>query len=201
MTNSKLIYGVGINDRSRPSGVGNGLSIATKESNLWIAMLKRCYNKKYHEKYQTYIGCSVSDNFKHYSYFYDWCHKQIGFNDDSPNQRKWHLDKDILIPDNKIYSEYVCVFVPPEINTFFTNRGLSRGRWPIGVYFHEQRSKFMAYCSVNGKDKYLGYFATPEEAHAVYKQFKENLCKETAAKWRGQVDNRVYDAMMVWGVE
>ena len=83
---------------------------------------------------------------------------------------------------------------------WITNTGLSRGRWPIGVYFHEQRSKFMAYCSVNGKDKYLGYFATPEEAHAVYKQFKENLCKELANKWRGKIDERVYNAMMVWSV-
>ena len=68
------------------------------------------------------------------------------------------------------------------------------------VCFNEQRSKFMACCSVNGKDKYLGYFATPEEAHAVYKQFKENLCKELANKWRIKIDERVYNAMMFWSV-
>ena len=192
MKDSKLICGIGINDKSRPAWIGDN---NTKQYIIWKNMIKRCYDKKCLIRRPDYIGCSVSDNFKHYSYFYDWVSEQIGF-----GFYGYSLDKDVLIQNNKIYSEDTCAFIPSEINSFFTNTSLSRGLWPIGVYFNEQRSKFMAYCSVNGKDKYLGYFATPEEAHAVYKQFKENLCKELANKWRGKIDERVYNAMMFWSV-
>jgi len=70
--------------------------------------------------------------------------------------------------------------------------------YPIGV--HLVKGKYAANCCLNGKTKYLGSFDHPQEAYAVYKQFKEKLCKELAKKWYGQIDHRVYDAMMVWTV-
>ena len=51
-----------------------------------------------------------------------------------------------------------------------------------------------------GKEQSLGRFNNYEEAHQVYKQSKEKLCKELANKWRGKIDERVYNAMMVWTV-
>lgn len=197
MKNSKLVCSVGVNDKKYPSNVGGK---STKEYDLWKNTLKRCYCPKYQAKKPTYIGCSVSDNFKHYSYFYDWCHKQIGFNKNGTGLRKWNLDKDILVPDNKMYSEDVCVFVPHEINSFFVDRGNARGEYPLGVCFNKRAGKFVARCWANGKKQHLGYFNTAEEAHATYKTLKEALCKELANKWRGQIDERVYDAMMNWVV-
>ena len=192
MTNSRLIHGFGSNNRKYPTKVDGK---PNKEYKQWLSMIRRCYDKKFHTGNPTYIDCSVSDNFLNYSYFHEWCQWQIGFGVDGI-----HLDKDILIPNNKIYSEDTCVFVPSEINLFFTARGNARGEWPIGVYFNKQEGKFRAQCTVNGKPQHLGYFSTPEEAHAVYKQFKENLCKELANKWRGKIDERVYNAMMFWSV-
>lgn len=44
---------------------------STKEHRLWISMLKRCMlGGEVQLRYPTYIGCTVSDNFCHYSYFY-----------------------------------------------------------------------------------------------------------------------------------
>lgn len=192
MKNPKLVCGGGINDKTRPTYINGKI---TKEYNLWQGMLNRCYCPKTHAKYQAYIGCGVSDNFKSYSYFYDWCQNQIGFGVDG-----WDLDKDIFGRNNKVYSEDKCVFVPKDINKFFVNSVAKRGEWPLGVYFHKNTGKYMAVCSVNGKAKNLGYFNTPEQAHAVYKQFKEALCKETAAKWYGKIDQRVYYALMVWSI-
>ena len=83
----------------------------------------------------------------------------------------------------------------------FTDRGNARGDYPVGVCFHKRAGKFVAQCTVNGKLQHLGYFNTPEEAFAVYKPFKENLCKHLALKWQSEIDTRLFKAMMNWSVK
>jgi len=195
---TKLVFGVGFNDKTRPVFV-DGKKV--KEYQLWQGVLERCFSAKYQTHYQTYKGCNVSDNFLNYSYFYDWCHKQIGFGKVDEKGRSWCLDKDLLIIGNKTYSETTCVFVPNEINSFFTDRGNDRGEHPLGVNFHKASGKFVARCNLNGKRQSLGLFDTPQEAFAVYKPFKEALCKQLASKWKDEIDTRVYEAMMKWEVD
>ena len=194
---SKLVYGVGVNDKTRTAFV-DGKNV--KEYVLWKDMLKRCFSEKYQTHRPTYIGCSVSDNFLNYSYFYDWCQEQIGFGNIDEKGCSWHLDKDLLFVGNKVYSENTCVFVPHEINSFFVDCGASRGDYPLGVDFHKQTGKFRVQCLVNGKKQYLGLFTTPEEAFTVYKPFKEALCKQLALKWQHEIDQRLFDAMTNWTV-
>ena len=52
-----------------------------------------------------------------------------------------------------------------------------------------------------GKVTYLGMFKTVEEAFQAYKQAKEAYIKEVANKWKDQIDNRVYKALMNYQVE
>ena len=113
----------------------------------------------------------------------------------------WCLDKDLLFVGNKTYSESTCVFVPQEINKFFNEYGNARGEYPLGVSFNKRDGKFVAQCAVNGKRQYLGYFNTPEEAFAVYKPFKESLCKQLALKWQSEIDERLFNTMMNWSVK
>ena len=94
-----------------------------KEYKLWQDMLTRCFSEKLQTRYPTYKGCNVSDNFLHYSFFYDWCQGQIGFGKVDDKGRYWQLDKDLLSVGNKTYSETTCVFVPKEINVFFVDSG------------------------------------------------------------------------------
>ena len=195
---SKLVWGVGVNDKTRPCWV-DGKKV--KEYKLWQDMLERCFSEKYQTRQPTYKGCNVSDNFLNYSFFYDWCHKQIGFGKVDDKGHIWQLDKDLLLIGNKIYSETTCVFVPQEINSFFTDRGNARGEYPLGVCFHKRVGKFVAKCTVNGKRQHLGCYNTPEEAFAVYKPYKENLCKQLALKWQHEIDQRLFNAMMNWSVE
>jgi hypothetical protein len=190
ITKMNLVQGVGINDKIYPTNTDGKF---TAEYQLWKGMLKRCYSISALAHRPNYIGCSVSDNFKSYSYFYEWCQTQVGFNNDG-----WCMDKDIITRGNKIYGENTCSFVPQEINTFFNTRGAVITGYPLGVRL--VKGKYAASCCLNGKTKYLGSFDHPQEAYAVYKQFKEKLCKELAKKWYGQIDHRVYDAMMVWTV-
>ena len=70
------VFDVGIVGAKYPSRV-NG--VRTKEYVLWKNMLERCYSDALKKRCPTYIDCEVSDNFKSYEYFYEWCNKQIGF--------------------------------------------------------------------------------------------------------------------------
>ena len=194
---NKLVYGVGFNDKAKPTWFDGKI---VKEYILWADMIKRCFNENFQTHRPTYKGCGVSDNFLHYSFFYDWCQEQIGFGNIDEKGRYWHLDKDLLIAGNKTYSETTCVFVPNEINTFFTNSGAIRGEYPVGVSFHKRDGKFVANCKVNGKKQHLGYFSTQQEAFTVYKPFKEALCKQLALKWEHEIDPRLFNAMMKWEV-
>ena len=195
---SKLVYGVGFNDKIRPCWV-DGKNV--KEYKLWQSMLERCFSEKYQTRCPTYKGCNVSDNFLNYAFFYGWCQEQTGFGKVDEKGRYWELEKDLLFTGNKTYSETNCVFVPHEINLFFNNHGNARGEYPVGVYFHKASGKFKAQCAVNGKRQHLGYFNTPQEAFNAYKPFKENLCKQLALKWQHEIDPRLFNAMMKWEVK
>ena len=188
------VYGVGVVGTKYPSTI-NG--VKTKEYVLWSNMLERCYNDAYQKKQPTYEDCEVSDNFKSYDYFYEWCHKQIGF-----DNQGWHLDKDLLIKGNKVYNEDSCIFLPQEVNTLLTKSTVSRGEHLIGVYWNKTNKAFRAMVSKNkGKQEHLGYFNTELEAFNAYKEAKEYFVKEQAEKWKGKIDNRAYDALMSYKVE
>ena len=186
------VYGVGILGTKYPTAI-NG--VQTKEYNLWQHMLKRCYSDKY--QYPTYKGCEVSDKLKSYEYFYEWCHKQIGFGNEG-----WQLDKDLLTKGNKVYSEDSCVFLPQEINSLLVKSIASRGEYLIGVSWHNANKAFRAQISKNkGKLEHLGYFKTEMEAYNAYKTAKESFIKEQASKWQSQIDPRAYNALMNYTVE
>ena len=191
---SPSVYGVGILGTKYPSTI-NG--IHTKEYKLWQNMLVRCYSDSSKKRRPTYEGCEVSDNFKNYEYFYEWCHKQIGF-----SNQDWHLDKDLLTKGNKVYSENSCVFIPNEINSLLTKRTALRGEYLIGVSWDKRDMAFISRVNKNtGKSEYLGSFKTELDAYNAYKTAKESFVKEQANKWKSQIDIRAYEALMNYAVE
>ena len=188
------VCGVGMLGTKYPSKV-NGRN--TKGYDLWYSMLRRCYSDNSKKKRPTYEGCEVSDKFKSYEYFYEWCHSQIGFGVDG-----WHLDKDLLVKGNKVYSEDSCVFLPSEINSLLTKRTASRGEYLIGVSWYSKSKTFIAQVNKNkGKSEHLGFFKTELEAYNAYKTAKESFIKEQANKWKGKIDERAYNALMNYQVE
>ena len=167
----------------------------------WKDMLKRCYSAKYQEKYPTYKGCSVSDDWLYYPNFKNWYNKNYY----EINNKTSQLDKDVLIKGNKVYSPDTCVFVPNFINTLFVKSQKIRGELPIGVTYHKVNKKYIAQLSVykNGKKttKYLGYFTTPNDAFEAYKQAKENYIKEIADNYKDKIPAKLYEAMYTYEVE
>ena len=191
---SSSVHGVGILGTRHPSTI-NGRN--TKEYEIWYSMLSRCYNDAYKKHRPTYEGCEVSDNFKYYEYFYEWCQSQVGFGNEG-----WQLDKDLLVKGNKVYSENTCVFIPQEINLVLIKRTASRGKHLIGVYWSKTNKAFVAkVCKNKGEQEYLGSFKTEIEAFNAYKQAKEAFVKEQANVWKSQIDIRAYEALMKYTVE
>ena len=194
---SKLVHGIGTNDGKYPA-LKEGKP--TKEYDLWKHMLYRC-TENCCGKYPTYTNTVCSENFKNYTFFYEWVHRQLGFGNKDENSRFWHIDKDLLVKGNKVYSEDTCVFVPQRINSLLTKRGASRGDWPVGVSWDKSTKKFQANCNKGGgKQQYLGLFSTPQEAFLAYKTFKEVLIRQIANEYKEQLDERAYEALMKYEV-
>lgn len=194
-----LVYGIGHNDKRYITHVNN---IHIHEYNLWCSMLVRC-TEKCKIKNPTYIGTTCSENFKSYSYFYEWCNKQIGFGNKevSGKCRYWQLDKDLLVKGNKFYSEDTCVFVPHKINTLFTKRDNYRGDFPVGVVLCKNSGKYVARCSVGGVKQHIGRYDKPVDAFLAYKSFKESHIKLLANLYKDNLDKRAFDALINYEVE
>jgi len=187
-----LVFGVGIND-----WVGN-ISVdgkQIKQYDLWKSMLQRCFDEKYKQKNPTYKDVTCSKEWLSMTKFIEDVSQLRGY-----GLKGWELDKDILVKGNKLYSKDTCCFVPLEVNSLLIKRDNCRGEYPIGVCFNKERGKFMTQLNVNGKAGYLGLFTTPEEAFQVYKAAKEANIKAVAQKWKHILDERVFQALMVYQV-
>lgn len=189
----KLVYSVGVNDGSRPSYIDKK---RTKQHSLWIPMMQRCFSEKIHAKYPTYKTCEVSDNFKNYSYFYDWCLIQVGFGIDG-----FSLDKDVVFKGNKKYSEETCFFLPKSINSTIRDTSSKRGLFPIGVTQVKENGRFRAITTIKNKRVSFGTHSTPEDAFYAYKLNMELHLRAEANKWRKQIDPRAYEALMNYSIE
>ena len=60
---------------------------------------------------------------------------------------------------------------------------------------------FMAVLSMCGRNRHIGTFNTLEEAFNAYKKSKEQYIKSMANKWRNEINDNVYNAMIVYDVK
>lgn len=195
---TKLVFGVGINDADYVvkkwetvwcvNGVRKRRLVwECPYYRTWKEMLRRCYSAEYQDKYPTYKGCSVSEEWLLFSRFRAWMVTQ--------DWEGMQLDKDILFEGNKVYSEEKCVFVTHAVNSFTTDRAAARGEWLIGVSWHKGGGKFMSQCrnTLTNKQEYLGLFVCEQEAHNAWLKRKLELAKELAEI---QTDPRVAEALV-----
>ena len=192
----RSVYGVGY--------IGDG-DYSKKNNNLhytfWSNMLGRVYGKSQGKSLPAYVDADVSEEWHNFQNFAAWCETQPFFNAKDDKGRSYQLDKDILSPkDNKVYSPHTCSFVPPEINILLIKGDAKRGEYPLGVSYDHERCLFRSFHNVLGKQKFLGRFSTPEEAFLTYKTAKESHIKSLAEKWKGKVDDKVYEALMNWEI-
>ena len=191
MAKRKLIYGVGVYDIARPcERKVDGKRRRDPVYRVWHHMLERCYSKKYQERFPTYIGCSVCSEWLYASVFEKWLVQHANWQD-------LHLDKDILVPDNKVYSPDTCVLVPQELNTLLLTRNAMRGKYPLGVTWFKQHKKYGATYVKYGHAVHLGLFDCQWKAAEAYKVAKSNHVRQIAFQ---QQDTRLQEALYNWSI-
>lgn len=174
------VHGVGY------MGLGSYLSrvdgLMTPAYSVWIGMLRRCYDTEYQQVQPTYIGCVVHSDWHNFQTFAEWYYTHPDYG------KGYHLDKDILYHNNKLYSSTTCVLVPFAINNLFKVAGTR----PVGEdHFAGVRPRDGKYrCEYNGR--YIGTYDTPEQAHNVYLQCRLNHILSVAEQYRHIVDADIY---------
>ncbi|AUR91657.1 hypothetical protein NVP1161O_215 [Vibrio phage 1.161.O._10N.261.48.C5] len=171
-------YGIGVNDseyKVRTTETVDGKQIITWECPIfttWKDMMKRCYSENYHKKQPTYKDCSVCTEWLSYMNFHKWAKDKHGLD---PDGKKLQLDKDLLIPENIVYSPDTCLFVPSKVNTFLSEGSRTRDRkLPKGLCWSKAREILQVFCKdpLDRHSKFLGDVSSVEEGVELYKKTK-----------------------------
>lgn len=193
LLNRKPICGIGINDAdyvTQPSGKPICPYYA-----VWAEMIRRCYSDKYHQRKPTYIGCSVCEEWQTFTNFKSWM-----------QQQEWEgkqLDKDLLFPNNKVYSPETCIFVDNRLNMLLTHQKSNKDL-PVGVSYDSSRDLYRAICQdKNSKYVQIGRFKTVKEAHEAYRRFKvaviQEYCEEIQdTKLLEGLKQHIKRLLMIW---
>ena len=188
------MQGVGINDLDEPV-FKNGKPL--RFYHAWASMLMRCHSEECQAKHPTYIGCGVCPEWLSLSTFKVWF--------DANYREGMELDKDVLIPGNKVYSPEACSFVPGYINSLMTDAGAIRGDYPLGVRARKPNPKtrkinttYEAQCRDGYGKKLARTFKTVPEAAAWYSMVKTMVVKEQAIRAfeAGDITEDVYQALI-----
>lgn len=136
----------------------------------WKNMFERAYKMK--GRRPGYSEVTVCSEWFTFSNFETWFNSNFveGF----------VLDKDILLPDNKVYCPDFCRFVPPHINTLLSVSKRSKRTGLLGTHTRKSDGRISAKQSGH-RGKHLGYFNSEKEAHFAWLEDKAK-CIELAAE-------------------
>lgn len=175
----------------------DGKAFRTFSCTRWENMVERCREGGAYQKSRpTYMGCTLSEDFKNFQMFADWHVAQIGY-----KLLNYHIDKDLLFSGNRIYSSATCVLIPRELNYFILDSRGCRGQHPQGVYWCERDKRFTARVGINGKAKHIGNFLSSTDAFIAYKEAKEAEAYRWYVRLKSgefAVDDKVIERMRTW---
>ena len=170
-----LVYGVGINDVMIP------YFTSTRTWRTWSGIIRRTDKRDMKWLSQTgkeqYLDCTLDLSWYRLSVFKEWIEQW----DDYGNKQ---VDKDILIPGNLHYGPDTCLMVRPIVNNWFKPNKRGGGDLPRGVCHNPDWKRGKSpnpyrtqITPIGGKRKGLGYYATIEEASAVFEEARKEQIK------------------------
>ena len=190
---ARTICGVGYMGEGIYKSRVNG--IKTKEYQAWENMIKRCYDGKFQDKNPTYLGCTVCDEWLNFQVFAEWYTKQQG------STLGYHLDKDLMVEGNKVYSAKTCCLIPQELNNLLLIKIKNTSGLPLGVYKKRGDNKYTSSLSCSNTNVYLGRFEDVGSAAQAYKLAKEAQVKTTTLMYKKTISVDVYNKLMSWSLE
>jgi len=144
----------------------------SKSYGVWCSMLKRCYSEIHLKNSPTYKGVTVCKEWHNFQNFAKWFEENY--------VEGWHLDKDLLSADSKIYSPNTCIFIPQALNSFLSNTSNSSNTsGTIGVLLDKETNKWKAKIG----RKTIGRYKNKKVAALMYKLAR----KKEANKWKKEM--------------
>lgn len=143
----------------------------------WKKILERCYSGINLVDKPTYFPVTVCDEWLYFSNFKLWMVNQENLLGDLTSL---HIDKDLLLRSNLVYSPNTCTFLHPKVNNFMTECKRGKGLNDIGYKTRVYGTgviKYQARCcnpfnTGSREADSLGCFETKEEANLAWKSRK-----------------------------
>ena len=186
----RSLYGVGFLGEETITHFVNNKCIPSYGA--WANMLERCYNEKLRHKHLAYKDCKVCKEWQNYQVFRKWYDENFY----DIGEGRMHIDKDILVMGNKIYSPDTCMFVPQRINMIFMKKNRSVDPdLPQGI------RRCVGGYMVSYNTRYLGVHKTLEEALYFYNIEKRSHILKIAEEYKDRIPKKVYRALVNWNVK
>ena len=191
--NQPKIFGVATNDVPNSTG--------TKLYQIWHSMVRRCYSEVYQNSKPIYKDVTMQKSWLLFSNF----KKDVECLPFSSycETHGYELDKDVLSNNNREYRLDSISFIPREINSVLIKDirfGVYKGYYVNNDGYYAPSTKGV----VDKIRKRLGYktsYKTPKEALFVYKECKKVQLKDLAERYKGKIDNRVYEKLVNYNFE
>ena len=185
---NSAVYGKGF------IGVGKYLSREdkkkTKAYKSWSELLKRSYSEKYHTIQPTYKDVTVCDEWLNFQTFAKWFEENY--------VEGWHLDKDLLSDESKIYSPDTCIFVPRALNNFMSNKYSTNTSGYTGVSWDKSISKWRSEINSakTNKSIYLGGFTDILDAAKAYTESRKEQAEVLKEQMKDLLPSKVIDRII-----
>ena len=170
----------------------DGKKIFLTEYNTWVSMHRRAEN--FNGTHPSYEDVTIDKIWWSYQNFAMW------YNDNKYEVENdiLRLDKDILVPGNRVYSPETCCLVPDKINQLFKQPMKKDDNMPMGVYKEGNRYRTVKLYEIDNNGnvmKHCKSFKTPEDAHECYKFYKEKYIHDIADLYKDIIPTIVYVAL------
>jgi hypothetical protein len=153
----------------------------TRAGILWSNLKQRLRGSSVRN--ESYLECF--HNFLGFQDFAEWCQQQENYTSKDEKGRYYHLDKDILFANNKIYSKETCCFIPADLNMVLSKGNNKTNKYLIGTCFVEKVGRFTSHVTGHPdlKHGYLGIYDTEIEAHRAWQLGKIQVLEHSINKF------------------
>lgn len=164
--------------------------VINKVYDIWKIMLSRCYDELQRGHNMAYEDCEVCEewhNLQNFGKWYEDNYYNVG------DGKRMHIDKDIIIKGNRIYSPETCLLVPQRINMIFMkkNRKVDPDL-PQGI------RRCVGGFMVSYNTEYLGIFTELNDAIDVYLKAKRLHIKEVVEDYGDSLPEKVQKVLLSW---